>query len=172
MPGGAPRVRPNRPKALSTSRTTSRQPAILLRGAASNTRKLLTHAFAPDVAKRLLDRLTKALGADAASFDAIQKADLQLLAKFIHNEHPPKVDRKVLTIALKGASEQLRSQILSSRGSLGSRRFLPAHEYRGQRIAQRRSQAENTVEEQRRVMLEARQRLRLLEKLKQRRYAE
>ena len=51
-------------------------------------RKLLMTAFTPDVAKRLLDRLTKALGADAASFDAIQKADPGQLAKFIHNEHP------------------------------------------------------------------------------------
>ena len=45
-------------------------------------------AFAPEMAKRLLDRLTKALGSEAASFDAIQKADPQQLAKFIHNEHP------------------------------------------------------------------------------------
>ena len=58
------------------------------RGGIDFARKLLTRAFAPDIAKRLLDRLTKALGADAASFDAIQKADPQLLAKFIHNEHP------------------------------------------------------------------------------------
>jgi flagellar motor switch protein FliG len=36
----------------------------------------------------MLDRLTKALGSEAASFDAIQKADPQQLAKFIHNEHP------------------------------------------------------------------------------------
>jgi flagellar motor switch protein FliG len=49
---------------------------------------LLMRAFTPEQAKRLLDRLTKALGADAASFDAIQKADPQQLAKFIHNEHP------------------------------------------------------------------------------------
>ncbi len=58
------------------------------RGGIDYARKLLTRAFAPEVAKRLLDRLTKALGSDAASFDAIQKADPQLLAKFIHNEHP------------------------------------------------------------------------------------
>ncbi len=58
------------------------------RGGIEYARKLLTRAFAPEVAKRLLDRLTKALGADAASFDAIQKAEPQLLAKFIHNEHP------------------------------------------------------------------------------------
>jgi flagellar motor switch protein FliG len=58
------------------------------RGGIDFARKLLTRAFDPDVAKRLLDRLTKALGAEAASFDAIQKADPQQLAKFIHNEHP------------------------------------------------------------------------------------
>lgn len=58
------------------------------RGGIDFARKLLTRAFPPEVARRLLDRLTKALGADAASFDAIQKADPQLLAKFIHNEHP------------------------------------------------------------------------------------
>jgi flagellar motor switch protein FliG len=58
------------------------------RGGIDFARKLLMRAFNPEQAKRLLDRLTKALGAEAASFDAIQKADPQQLAKFIHNEHP------------------------------------------------------------------------------------
>jgi flagellar motor switch protein FliG len=58
------------------------------RGGMDYARKLLTRAFNPDTAKRLLDRLAKALGSEAASFDAIQKADPQQLAKFIHNEHP------------------------------------------------------------------------------------
>jgi flagellar motor switch protein FliG len=58
------------------------------RGGLEYARKVLMRAFSPETAKRLLDRLAKALGADAASFDAIQKADPQLLAKFIHNEHP------------------------------------------------------------------------------------
>jgi flagellar motor switch protein FliG len=58
------------------------------RGGIDYARKLLMRAFNPDTAKRLLDRLAKALGAEAASFDAIQKADPQQLAKFIHNEHP------------------------------------------------------------------------------------
>jgi flagellar motor switch protein FliG len=58
------------------------------RGGIDFARKLLMKAFEPEQAKRLLDRLTKALGSDAASFDAIQKADPQQLAKFIHNEHP------------------------------------------------------------------------------------
>ena len=58
------------------------------RGGIDFARKLLMRAFTPEQAKRLLDRLAKALGAEAASFDAIQKADPQQLAKFIHNEHP------------------------------------------------------------------------------------
>jgi flagellar motor switch protein FliG len=58
------------------------------RGGIEFARKLLMRAFDPELARRLLDRLTKALGSEAASFDAIQKADPQQLAKFIHNEHP------------------------------------------------------------------------------------
>src|SRR4051794_1771559 len=45
------------------------------RGGIEFASKLLMKAFDPEHAKRLLDRLTKALGSDAASFDAIQKAD-------------------------------------------------------------------------------------------------
>jgi flagellar protein FliJ len=40
------------------------------------------------------------------------------------------------------------------------------------RIAQRRAQSEGAMEEQRKIMLEARRKLRLLEKLRERRYAE
>jgi len=61
------------------------------RGGIDFARKLLQRAFPADTAKRLLDRLTKALGSEAASFDAIQRADPQQLAKFVHNEHPQTV---------------------------------------------------------------------------------
>jgi flagellar motor switch protein FliG len=60
----------------------------IARGGVEFARKLLMRAFSPETAKRLLDRLAKALGTEAASFDALQKADPQQLAKFIHNEHP------------------------------------------------------------------------------------
>jgi flagellar motor switch protein FliG len=62
--------------------------SYMLAGGIDYARKMLQNAFGPEHAKRLLDRLIKALGADAASFDALQKADPQQLAKFIHNEHP------------------------------------------------------------------------------------
>jgi flagellar motor switch protein FliG len=52
---------------------------------------MLMTAFGPETSKRLMDRLSKTLGSDVASFDALQRADPQQLAKFIHNEHPQTV---------------------------------------------------------------------------------
>ena len=60
----------------------------VVRGGLEYARKLLNRAFPSEAARRMLGRLTKALGAEAASFDAIQRADPQQLAKFLHNEHP------------------------------------------------------------------------------------
>jgi flagellar motor switch protein FliG len=60
----------------------------VLKGGLDYARRLLNNAFGPEAAKKILDRLVKALGSDTASFDALQKADPQQLAKFIHNEHP------------------------------------------------------------------------------------
>ncbi len=60
----------------------------VLKGGIEYARKLLMNAFGPEQAKKILDRVMKALGSDTASFDALQKADPQQLAKFVHNEHP------------------------------------------------------------------------------------
>src|SRR6202011_3062964 len=51
-------------------------------------RKILFNAFGPEHAKKKLGRPVKALGSGMAGFDALQKADPQQVAKFIHNEHP------------------------------------------------------------------------------------
>ncbi len=58
------------------------------KGGLDYARKVLISAFGPEHAKKLLDRLMKTLGAEGANFDALQKADPQQLAKFIHSEHP------------------------------------------------------------------------------------
>jgi len=60
----------------------------VLKGGIEYARKMLVSAFGPEMATRILDRLVKLLGHDTASFDALQKADPQQLAKFIHSEHP------------------------------------------------------------------------------------
>jgi flagellar motor switch protein FliG len=60
----------------------------VLKGGIDYAKKMLVNAFGPDHAKRMVDRLVKTLGSETASFDTLQKADPQQLAKFIHNEHP------------------------------------------------------------------------------------
>ncbi|MGA2434411.1 MAG: flagellar motor switch protein FliG, partial [Bryobacteraceae bacterium] len=60
----------------------------VLKGGLDYARKMLMQAFGPDSAKRMLDQLVKTLGSEMATFDALQKADPQQLAKFIHSEHP------------------------------------------------------------------------------------
>ena len=60
----------------------------VLKGGLDYAKKMLMNAFGPDHAKKLLDRLMKTLGSETASFDTLQRADPQQLAKFIHNEHP------------------------------------------------------------------------------------
>ncbi len=64
---------------------------FVVKGGLDYARKMLARAFGPESAKRLIDRLTKAVGGDGADFDALQRADPQQLAKFIHNEHPQTV---------------------------------------------------------------------------------
>lgn len=60
----------------------------VLKGGVTYAKKMLESAFGPEQARSLLDRLMKTIGSDAANFDALQKADPQQLAKFIHSEHP------------------------------------------------------------------------------------
>ncbi len=58
------------------------------RGGVDYARKVLLNAFGPETSRKLLDRLMKVLGNEGASFDSLQKADPQQLAKFIQSEHP------------------------------------------------------------------------------------
>jgi flagellar motor switch protein FliG len=60
----------------------------VLKGGIDYAKKMLNSAFGPEHARKLVDRLVKTLGSELASFDTLQKADPQQLAKFIHNEHP------------------------------------------------------------------------------------
>jgi flagellar motor switch protein FliG len=62
--------------------------SYVMKGGFDYARRILMNAFGPESARNILDRLVKLLGHDAASFDALQKADPQQLAKYIHNEHP------------------------------------------------------------------------------------
>src|SRR5581483_8155250 len=64
---------------------------FVVKGGGDYARKMLSRAFGPESAKRLIDRLMKTVGSDSANIDVLQRADPQQLAKFIHNEHPQTV---------------------------------------------------------------------------------
>lgn len=61
---------------------------FVLKGGVDYARRVLFQAFGPDQGKRIIERMLKQLGGENLSFDILQKADPQQLAKFIHNEHP------------------------------------------------------------------------------------
>src|SRR5580700_8512048 len=61
---------------------------FVVRGGLDYAKRMLNQAFGPEVAKRLIDRLSKSVGGEYASLDILEKVDPQQLAKFIHNEHP------------------------------------------------------------------------------------
>jgi flagellar motor switch protein FliG len=94
---------------------------FVARGGIDVARKLLTSAFSPDIAKRMLERLTKALGAEAVSFDAIQRADPQQLAKFIHNEHPQTIALVLSHLPSPQAAALLTSLPASMRSDVAQR---------------------------------------------------
>jgi flagellar motor switch protein FliG len=81
----------------------------VLKGGLDYAKKVLTTAFGPDMAKRMLDRLSKAMGTEVASFDALQKADPQQLAKFIHSEHP-----QMIALILSHLNASQAAALLSS----------------------------------------------------------
>lgn len=63
----------------------------MVTGGIDYARSLLVNAFGPETARKVMDRMIKAMGADISSFEALQKADPQQLAKFLHSEHPQTV---------------------------------------------------------------------------------
>lgn len=75
---------------------------FVVRGGMDYAKKMLISAFGSDVARKLIDRLSKAMGGDYANLDVLQKVDPQQLAKFIHNEHPQTI---ALVLSHLGASQ-------------------------------------------------------------------
>jgi flagellar motor switch protein FliG len=91
------------------------------KGGIDYAKSMLLNAFGPEVAKRLMDRLIKALGEDMPSFDALQKADPQQLAKFLHNEHPQTVALVLSHLNPSQAAALLASLPVHMRGDVALR---------------------------------------------------
>ena len=60
----------------------------LMSGGVEYAKRVLNTAFGADRARNIIDRVMKSLGNEIPSFDSLQKADPQQVAKFIQSEHP------------------------------------------------------------------------------------
>src|SRR5205085_1066200 len=61
--------------------------SYVVTGGVDYAKRLLVKTFGPEIAKRLLDKITRSLEA-TAGFEALQKVDPQQLSKLFQNEHP------------------------------------------------------------------------------------
>lgn len=99
--------------------TTARQ--YVVSGGMDYAKSVLINAFGPEVARKLVDRLMKAMGTDMANFDALQKADPQQLAKFLHAEHPQTIALVLSHLNPSQAAALLASLPPSQRADLALR---------------------------------------------------
>lgn len=81
----------------------------VIKGGLDYARRMLVSAFGPEAAARLLGLLTRTLHADMTDFSALQKADPQQLAKFVHNEHPQTIALIVSQLSSTQAAALLMS---------------------------------------------------------------
>jgi flagellar motor switch protein FliG len=78
-------------------------------GGVNFAREVLTKAFGPEVATRLLDRLSKSLEEDGFDFKSIARIDSKQLARFIQDEHPQTIAVIVSNLDATQAGALLRS---------------------------------------------------------------
>ena len=93
----------------------------VVKGGVEYARTMLLNAYGPDQSRKLVDRLMKAIGNDSASFDALQKADPQQLAKFIHKEHPQTIALVLSHLNSSQAAALLASLPIELRGEVSLR---------------------------------------------------
>ncbi len=70
-------------------------------------KRLITKAYGPETARRLLDRITRSLES-TVGFDALQKIDPQQLSKLFQNEHPQTIALVLAHLEPQTAAATLR----------------------------------------------------------------
>jgi flagellar motor switch protein FliG len=70
-------------------------------------KRLLIKTYGPEVAKRILDKITRSMEA-VAGFEALQKVDPQQLSKLIQNEHPQTIALVLSNLDVSTAADTLQ----------------------------------------------------------------
>ena len=107
----------------------------VLKGGIDYARKMLMSAFGPEHARKTAGPADEDAGHDTASFDALQKADPQQLAKFIHSEHP-----QTIALMLSHLNPSQAAALLVSLPAGNARRRGAAHGQSGSDLAGDHSQ--------------------------------
>jgi flagellar motor switch protein FliG len=82
--------------------------SYVMSGGIEYARRLLIKAYGPEIAKRVLDKITRSLES-TAGFEALQKADPQQLSKLFQNEHPQTIALVLAHLDASTAADTLQS---------------------------------------------------------------
>lgn len=100
--------------------------SYVMSGGIEYAKRLLIKTFGPEVAKRLIDKITRSLES-TAGFDALQKADPQQLSKLFQNEHPQTIalvlahlDASTAADTMRYLPEAQRSDVTMRMANLGA----------------------------------------------------
>jgi flagellar motor switch protein FliG len=77
-------------------------------GGVDYAKRLLVKTYGPEIAKRLLDKITRSLET-TVGFDALQKVDPQQLAKLFQNEHPQTIALVLAHLDASTAADTLQN---------------------------------------------------------------
>jgi len=93
----------------------------LMSGGISYAKRVLNSAFGADRARLIIDRLVKSLGSEIPTFDSLQKADPQQVAKFIQGEHPQTIALVLSHLNSSSAGAMLMALPAEIRSDVASR---------------------------------------------------
>lgn len=82
--------------------------SYVMSGGLDYAKRLLVKAYGPEIAKRVLDKITRSLES-TAGFEALQKADPQQLSKLFQNEHPQTIALVLAHLDASTAADTLQS---------------------------------------------------------------
>jgi flagellar motor switch protein FliG len=83
-------------------------------------KRILIKTYGPEVAKRILDKITRSLET-TAGFEALQKVDAQQLSKIVQNEHPQTIALVLSHLDVSTAADTLQYLSESQRADIALR---------------------------------------------------
>jgi flagellar motor switch protein FliG len=91
--------------------------SYIVAGGVEYAKRLLVKAYGPEIAKRILDKITRSLET-TAGFEALQKVDPQQLSKIFQQEHPQTIALVLAHLDPSTAADTLQNIAEAQRGDI------------------------------------------------------